>query len=127
MRTRTTMLTIRASRGSPKASTGAAVSRRCRLAGAVSEEPRRGAGASERRPGLQPEGGLQIVHAGSRLPGELLLVAAEVAVRRGLAVDRPAQVEVAHDRCRAQVEDVTHGSLDLQLVDVLGAERLDEQ
>ena len=38
------------------------------------------------------------------LPGELRLGAAEVAERRGLLVDRPAQVELLHDAARRQLE-----------------------
>ena len=38
------------------------------------------------------------------LPREVVVVAAEVAVRRGLRVDRATQVEVAQDRRRAEVE-----------------------
>ena len=46
------------------------------------------------------------------LPREVVVVAAEVAVRGGLRVDRPAQVEVAQDRRRAQVEVLAHELLD---------------
>ena len=79
-------------------------------------------------PGSRPSGRADAASAGSRaaeagglaergglvgaLPREVVVVAAEVAVRGGLRVDRPAQVEVAQDRGRAQVE-------------VLGDERLD--
>src|SRR5688500_837263 len=38
------------------------------------------------------------------LPREVVVVAAEVAVRRGLLVDRPVQVEVLAERARPQVE-----------------------
>ena len=38
------------------------------------------------------------------LPGQVEVEPAEVAVRRGLAVDRPAQVERRDDRRRSQVE-----------------------
>ena len=41
-----------------------------------------------------------------------MVVAAEVAVRGGLGVDRAAQVEVAQDRGRAQVEVLAHELLD---------------
>src|SRR5512143_1334295 len=43
-----------------------------------------------------------------RFPGEFGLVAPEVAVGSGLAVDRPQQVEHAHDALRAQVEVRLH-------------------
>ena len=46
------------------------------------------------------------------LPREVVVVAAEVAVRGGLRVDRPAQVEVAQDRGRAQVEVLADELLD---------------
>ena len=50
------------------------------------------------------DGATEVVDAVRRLPGELF--AAEVAVRRGLAVDRARQVELADDRGRPEVEDV---------------------
>src|SRR6266446_6970898 len=46
------------------------------------------------------------------LPREGALVAAEMAVGGGLRVDRPAQVEVAENRCRTQVEVLGHKLLD---------------
>src|SRR5579862_1213385 len=60
------------------------------------------------------------------LPRELAVVAAEVAVRRRLGVDRPPQVEVAEDRSGAQIEDLAHELLDPGDRDRLRAERLDE-
>src|SRR5258706_3972091 len=60
------------------------------------------------------------------LPGEVAVVAAEVAVRRGLHVDRAAQIEIAQDRGRAQVEMLADERLDLRHRDLLRAERLDE-
>ena len=44
-----------------------------------------------------------------------MVVAAEVAVRGGLRVDRPAQVEVAQDRCRAEVEVLVGSSSSIRV------------
>src|SRR5207237_8730671 len=74
---------------------------------------------------LKAEGALDVVELGGALPGELLLGAPEVAVGSRALVDRLAQVEVADDRRRAQVEDLLDGAADLQRVDGLGAEGLD--
>src|SRR5690606_19599492 len=49
----------------------------------------------------------------------------EVAVSRGLAVDRPAEVQVADDRGGPQVEDLVDGGADLRDVHLLRAEALD--
>ena len=51
------------------------------------------------------------------LPRQVQVRPAEVAVRRGLAVDRPAQVERRDDRRRAQVEVALDERLDLGVVD----------
>src|SRR5438270_7282849 len=75
--------------------------------------------------GSEPESALDVVELGRALPGELLLGAPEVAVGSGALVDRLAQIEVADDGRRPQVEDVLHGAADLGRVDGLGAERLD--
>src|SRR5687767_6359932 len=53
---------------------------------------------------LQPGGGAQGGGLVRLLPGEVVVLAAEVPVGGGLLVDRPVQVEVAPDRGRAQVE-----------------------
>src|SRR5438067_13535254 len=74
---------------------------------------------------LKPEGALDVVELGGALPGELLLRAPEVAVGGRALVDGLAQVEVADDRRRPEVEHVLHGGRDLLRVDGLGAERLD--
>ena len=82
--------------------------------------PRSAAPASatsrDRRPPLQAgvdRGGLatpaavaQRVDAVGPLPGEVLVVAAEVAVGGGRLVDRPVQVEVAAERAGTEVEDL---------------------
>src|SRR5579859_2880644 len=60
------------------------------------------------------------------LPREVAVVAAEVPVRRGLRVDRAAQVEIAQDRGRAQVEVLADEVDDVRHGNRLGAERLDE-
>ena len=61
------------------------------------------------------------------LPREVVVVAAEVAVGRGLRVDRAAQVEVAQDRRRAEVEVLAHERLDLRRRAIrLGVEVVDE-
>ena len=46
----------------------------------------------------------QCVGAVGALPGEVVELAAEVAVGGGLLVDRPVQVELLAERARAQVE-----------------------
>src|SRR5580704_13992486 len=80
------------------------------------------------RPGgseaLETELTLEVVQPGGVLPAELLLVAPEVTVGGGAAVDGPAQVEVADDGGGAQVEDGVHGGFDADGVDRLGPERL---
>src|SRR6266540_414034 len=67
----------------------------------------------------------ELVGAVGRLPGELL--AAEVTVGRRLLVDRPAEVELADDRGRPEVERVPHEADDPLRVDPLGAERVNGQ
>src|SRR5438067_5579993 len=74
---------------------------------------------------LEAEGALDVVELGGALPGELLLRAPEVAVGGGALVDGLAQVEVADDRRRTEVEDILDGSADLERIDGLGAEGLD--
>jgi hypothetical protein len=51
--------------------------------------------------------------------------AAEVTVRRRRAVDRAKEIERLDQRARAEVEHVDHGLLDLALVDLRRAERVD--
>src|SRR6478735_9417660 len=76
--------------------------------------------------GSDAGGGLQLVGAVRVLPGELGELATEVAVGRGLGVDRAEQVEVADDRGGAEVEYLEDGGLDLLVRDDAGAEGLDE-
>ena len=73
--------------------------------------PVSGARSSRRRPpsrglvrGAEPGGRPQRVGPVGALPGEVVVLAAEVAVGGGLLEDRPAQVEVADDGARPQVE-----------------------
>src|SRR6266496_5157823 len=61
------------------------------------------------------------------LPGEVRLLAAEVAVGGGLRVDRAEQVKVPDDRRGAEIEDLEHRVLDAVGRHPLGAEALDEQ
>jgi hypothetical protein len=55
------------------------------------------------------------------LPGEAVTGAAEVTVRRGLLVNRAAQLEVAQDGTRAQVEVLVHQLDDRRPGDLLSA------
>src|SRR3954452_3816283 len=48
------------------------------------------------------------------LPREVAVLAAEVAVRGSLRIDRPPQVEIVEDGGRAQVEVLAHELLDLR-------------
>src|SRR3972149_6613593 len=59
------------------------------------------------------------------LPGGVDVAAAHVAVGGGRAVDRSAQVEVADDRVRAEVEVLLHQVQHAAVVKLVGAERLD--
>src|SRR5581483_3663950 len=74
----------------------------------------------------KPRSRAQRVGLVGALPREVAVFAAEVAVRRGVRVDRPPQVEVAEDRRRPQVEVLAHERLDLRHGDRLGSERLHE-
>jgi hypothetical protein len=56
-----------------------------------------------------------------------VVVAAEVAVRRGLLVDRPVELEVGPEGARAEVEVALDQLGDEGAGDLLGAERLDHQ
>src|SRR4029453_6699415 len=88
---------------------------------------RSGPGRIPRLRWLQGAGRLgQLLRPGGVLPGELGLGAAEVAVGGGPLVDRPAEVEVADDRRRAQVEELGQQLAELLGVDLLGAEGVDE-
>src|SRR5450755_3890048 len=72
-------------------------------------------------------GGPERLRAVRALPGEIGLLAAEVAVGGRLGVDRPEQVEIADNRRRAEVEDAEDRVLDALDRHLLGAEALDEQ
>src|SRR5215213_9563232 len=77
-------------------------------------------------PRLQAQRGLQFVDAVDELPREAVAGATEVSVRGRRLVLRLAQVEIANDGRRTEVEDLLHDAVDLFGVDSLGAERLDE-
>src|SRR5207244_13138264 len=81
-----------------------------------------GLGDGAREPGRRTER-IRLVRA---LPGELALVPAEMTVRSRLRVDRTAEVEVAEDRGRTQVEVLPHELFDPADGDRLRSERLDE-
>src|SRR5689334_5587488 len=77
------------------------------------------------RPGpSEPELAPEVVEPGGVLPGEFLVLAAEVAVGGGSPVDGTAQVEGFDDGRRAEVEDLVDGRLDPRRIDGLGAEGL---
>src|SRR5690606_3152839 len=78
-----------------------------------------------RRQCLQPRVGAQRGCLGRGLPGELRLVAAEVAVGGGLREDRTQQVELLDDGLGAQVEVAADQLLDAFLVDDRGTEGVD--
>src|SRR4051812_29687487 len=59
------------------------------------------------------------------LPREVVVVAAEMAVRSGLLVDRAVQLEVVAEGARAQVEELVDERGDAAAADLLGAEGLD--
>src|SRR5215207_2695108 len=55
------------------------------------------------------DGRAQGVDPVGSLPGEVVVLAAEVAVGRGLLEDRAVEVEVATERGGAQIEDLLDG------------------
>src|SRR5690349_2856925 len=59
------------------------------------------------------------------LPREVVVLAPEVAVRGGLLVDRPVQLELLAEGAGAQVEVFADELGDPRAADLLGAERLD--
>src|SRR5712691_8033023 len=71
---------------------------------------------------LLPQEPAQRVRLVRALPGELLLVAAEVAVGGGLLVDGPAEVEVFDDALGGEGEDLAHGVEELALLHLARAE-----
>src|SRR3954449_7378485 len=81
---------------------------------------------SLRRRGGEACGGAQRGGLVGALPREVVVVAPEVAVGGCLAVDRPAEVEVAQDRRRTQVEVLLDERLDTLDRQLLRTERLDE-
>src|SRR6266511_6080256 len=73
---------------------------------------------------VEPRSIVQRLRLVDPLSREVVVVTAEVPVRGGLREDRPAQVEVADDRARAQIEVLAHELLDRLHRDVLCPERL---
>src|SRR5215208_4573031 len=61
------------------------------------------------------------------LPREVVVLAAEVAVGRGLLIDRAVQPEVVAEGAGPQVEVLAHELRDLRAADLLRAERLHHQ
>src|SRR5581483_5796190 len=74
----------------------------------------------------QPGGRAQRVRLVGALPREVAIVAPEVPVGRRLRVDRAPQIEIAHDRRRAQVELLADERLDARYRNRLRPERVDE-
>src|SRR6185369_11715800 len=66
----------------------------------------------DRRLREQPGRSAQRVGLVGPLPREVAVVSAEMAIRCGLRVDRPPEVEIADDRARAQVEMLVDERLD---------------
>src|SRR5690348_8988115 len=75
--------------------------------------------------GAQAGGGAQGVGAVGALPGEVGIVAAEMAVRGGLLVDGAVQGELLPERAGTEVEVLGDEPGDAAAADPLGAERLD--
>src|SRR5581483_3386544 len=73
----------------------------------------------------QSGGGAEGIGLIGPLPGEVVVVATEVAVGGGLLVDRPVELEVLAERTGPQVEVLAHELEDPGPADLLGAERLD--
>src|SRR2546428_1924289 len=90
---------------------------------AESRRPRRSA-RCRRCGGLHARVVAQVLHAVRALPCELGLRAPEVAVRRGLLVDRPAQVEILDDPGRREVEVPADEPLEDAVRPLAGALRL---
>ena len=75
--------------------------------------PRGADAAPDARTRLTPARGGERLGAVGALPGEVRIVAPEMAVHGGLAVDGSAQVEVADDGAGPEVEDLLDGAGDL--------------
>src|ERR1700684_2568550 len=85
---------------------GARLRRQAQKTARGGSPPRAVAGRNPRRGRLEPGRGAEPGGAVGALPGEVGLGAAEVAVGRGLRVDRAEQVEVGDDGPRPQGEDL---------------------
>src|SRR5438309_3995067 len=86
-----------------------------------------GSGGGSRLPRREPGVLAQRLGLVRLLPGEVVVVAAEVAVRRGLLVDRPVQLEVLPEGAGPQVEVLVDELGDLRLGHALGPVGLDHQ
>src|SRR5207253_2962366 len=73
----------------------------------------------------QARRGSQRVRLVGLLPGEIVVVPAEVAVGRGLLVDGPMQAQVLPERAGTEVEVLADQLQDLRARHPLGAERVD--
>src|SRR4029450_5488003 len=80
-------------------------------------------GRSRGRLGREAGGFAERVGLVRALPGEVVVVTPEVAVGRGLRVDRATKLEVTLDRRRTQVEVLTDELLDPRHRHPLGPER----
>ncbi len=111
---------------------GIVMPRRCNVAAALRVARRKTQrnffedGALPRLRLLLLQRGEQRVDAVSLLPRYAEVLATHVAISGELAVDGAAQIEVADDGCRAQVEDLLDGLFELTVIDLAGAERLNE-
>src|SRR4051812_31513573 len=76
--------------------------------------------------GLNARSSLQVLCLVRAFPGELRLSASEMPERRGLAVNRPTQVERLDQSLRRQLELRPHDFADLLVVDPAGVEGVDE-
>src|SRR5947209_13713326 len=72
---------------------------------------------------LEPRGCFQRRRLVRPFPREFGFGAAEVAERRRLLVDRPAQIELFHDAARRQLEVIAHDAGDGVFRDAAGAFR----
>src|SRR5262245_12454728 len=90
---------------------------------AAASSARGGEGFRGREPGVVGQDRRLV----SPLPGQVEIGAPEVAVRGGLPIDRPAQVERRDDRRGSQVEVALDEPRDRGIVDPARAERVDAE
>src|SRR5580698_1065615 len=74
----------------------------------------------------QPRIASQLRRFVGRLPSEVRIIASKVSISRGLAVDRPTQIERFDDPLRRQLEMRAHQLLDGRIVHFAGTERIDK-